>query len=204
MNVPLTGPAAADFAQRRLRPYLDDVFEVPADADAGEREQATRLGDDLLAEVDRAATALRGRFRCIAAYPLLTPADQGWFDQAAGLMAAITLLAPAMGQANDGLAKLKTPEFEYTFSPPDPAEEQRWLFELTGIVSNIRCVRAARVQIAASINLFGAVGRTRTRQSSGRYALPAMIASLLPAGWGGDRRSLLTTGTANAGASSTF
>ncbi len=199
MTEPIIGPAAADFAQRRLRPYLDDVFEVPAGADADERRAATRLGDDLLAEVDRAAAALRGRFRCIAVYAALAPADREWFDKAAGLMAAITLLAPAMGQANDGLAKLREGDQEKTFAPPDAGEERRWTAELTEIVGNIACIRAARTQIAANVNLFGATGRTRTRQENGRHSLPAMIASLLPAGWGGDRRSLLTTGVADAG-----
>lgn len=190
------GQAALDLAVTRLRPYLDD--SLVADV-TGAEEPITDLGRDLVAEVGRAALALRTSLRCIGDYAALTEADQGWFDTAAGILAAIRLRGAALAQVNDGLTKRKAGDEEETYSPPDAAEERRWETELLEAAGFISCVQAARVQIASTLNVINVAGRTRAREASGRYTLPHILASLLPSGWGGDRRSVLAGNGVDAG-----
>lgn len=185
----LYGPAALTLAVTRLRPYLDDA--LVADVTSPE-DPVTDLGKDLVAEVSLAATAIRAKLRCIAAYGSLSAADQGWFDTAVGVLSAIRLRGPALAQANGGLSKRKAGDEEDTYSSPDPGEEARWQAELTEALSLIACVQNARVTIAATLNVINVSGHTRTREQHGRYSLTRIISSLLPAGWGGDRRSLLS------------
>lgn len=193
------GQAALDLAVTRLRPYLDD--SLVADV-TGAEEPSTDLGKDLVAEVGRAAGALRTRLRCIADYADLSEVDRGWFDTATGILAAIRLRGAALAQVNDGLAKRKAGDEEETYSPPDGAEERRWESELTEAAGFISCVQKARIGIATTLNVIMVSGRTRTREAYGRYTLSMILASLLPAGWGGDRRSLLAGYDVGAGGGS--
>ncbi len=190
------GQAALDLAVTRLRPYLDD--SLVADV-TGTEQPATDLGKDLVAEVGRAALSLRTSLRCIGDYGALSPSDQGWFDTATGILAAIRLRGAALAQVNGGLAKRKAGDEEETYSPPDGAEERRWEKELLEAAGFISCVQAARVQIASTLTVINVAGRTRTREASGRFALPHILASLLPSGWGGDRRSVLAGNGADGG-----
>ncbi len=190
------GQAALDLAVTRLRPYLDD--SLLADV-TGAEQPSTDLGRDLVAEVGRSALALRTKLRCIGDYTALSPADQGWFDTATGVLAAIRLRGAALAQVNDGLTKRKAGDEEETFAPPDGAEERRWESELAEAAGLILCVQNARVQIALNLNVMMVSGRTRTRETYGRYTLATILASLLPAGWGGDRRSMLAGSGVDAG-----
>ena len=185
---PTYGQAALDLAVSRLRPYLDDALLADV---TGAEQPVTDLGKDLVAEVGRSAQALRARLRCIQDYDVLSPSDKLWFDTATGILAAISQRGPALSQVNGGLTKRKAGDEEDTYAPPDPEEERRWLAELSEAVGFIGCVQSARVQIASTLNVINVSGRTRTRETYGRYSLSTILASLLPAGWGGDRRSLL-------------
>lgn len=185
------GQAALDLAVSRLRPYLNAaLLNAALIADmSGVETPATDAGKDLVAEAGRSALALRAKMRCIQAYADLSADDQAWFDTAVGVLTAITLRGAALGQAHDGLQKRKAGDEEETYAVPDAGEERRWAQELAEAAGNIACVQNARVQHAATLNVFYASGRSRAREASGRISLPALLASLLPAGWGGDRRS---------------
>lgn len=182
----LYGQSALNLAVSRLRPYLNAALVADM---AGTETPATDAGKDLVAEAGRAALALRGKMRCIKPYAGLSGEDQQWFDIAVGVLAAITLRSAAIGQAHDGLIKRKAGDEEEVFAVPDADEERRWAAELAEAVGNIGCVQKARIQIASTLNVISAAGRSRTREENGRLSLPTLLASLLPSGWGGDRRS---------------
>ena len=170
----LYGQAALDTANRQLAAY-----EAVVDPGA------------LASETDVSAATLRVRFVCIVDYSTLSVTDQVWFDQAVGAYTAIKLISSLAASAAEGLSVSKDGDHETRFMAPT-SDQQALLYKfLHDSIGYLSCVRKMRRSIAADINVIAVGGATRSREATGRYSLPRLVASLLPSGWGGDRRVAL-------------
>ena len=148
---------------------------------------ADNLGDlDLEQEVDQAALLLQGELSGLPDYRLLPEAEQGYYDVATGLSGASALLMPAILKANDGLAKLKTPEFEYTFTVPSAADRQDWAAKVAQAVELLaRYVRSLNPpRQKSTFSMFGAAGVARARQREwAAFDTGGYLGHFFPAGW---------------------
>ena len=154
-------------AQRRLQSLADGLAQI-----------------DLEEEVDQAAHMLRNELPSLPDYLTLPEEYKGSYDIATGLQAAATLLLPAVLRANDGLAKLKTPEFEYTFTVPSPAEREAWATEITRAIGHlVAYVRGlAPPRQRQRFSMFAAAGVARVRERR-EYSEAAILRLYIPNGW---------------------
>ena len=140
---------------------------------------------DLGAEITVAARLLRAELPSLPDYPELDEDHQAYYDLAVGLTAAMSLLAPAIAAANDGIAKLKTPDYEYTFAVPDPAERGRWAEEVARAVGYlVKLVRNAQPapRPRRQFHMFGAAGVARQRERHWKRGAD-VVRLLIPDGW---------------------
>ncbi len=156
-------------AERRLQSLSEELGEV-----------------DLEEEVDQAALMLRGELPLLPDYPALPEDQQGFYDVATGLGGASALLMPAILKANDGLARLKTPEFEYTFTVPSVADRQAWATEVAQaielLVRYVRSLNPPRHKPA--FIMFGAAGVARARaREQATFDTGGCLCRFLPLGW---------------------
>lgn len=146
---------------------------------------ADALGDrDLEHEVNQAARLLRAELPALPDYAALDADHQAFYDVATGLRAAMNLLAPAILRANEGLAKLKTPEFEYTFTVPSRADREGWAEEVAQAVGHL--VRLAQglepARPRRPFSMFAAAGVAQARARR-RYSLAGVLRLYVPDGW---------------------
>ena len=139
---------------------------------------------DLEQEVNQAARLLRAEMPTLPDYRALDDDHQAYYDVATGLQAATVLLSPAILRANDGLAKLKTPEFEFTFTAPTPAERQGWTEEIERAVGYlVKLVQSLEPpRWRQGFSMFGAAGVARARQRR-EYSLGAIMRLYVPNDW---------------------
>ncbi len=158
---------AVRIAQRRLQTLADTLAAV-----------------DLEQEVDQAARLLGAELPDLPDYAKLDVAHQMYYDIATGLRAAAALLSPAILRANEGVAKLKTPEFEYTFTVPSLAEREAWAAEIEQAVGYlVKLVQSlAPPRRRQGFSMFGAagVGRARARRE---YSLRNILRLYVPGDW---------------------
>ncbi len=156
-----------EIARRRLASLVDDLGAL-----------------DLEQEVDQAALLLRAQLPDLPDYTALSRTDQTYYDIATGLQAATVLLSPAILRANNGLAKLKTPEFEYTFTVPSVAEREGWAAEIERAVGYlVKLVQSlAPPRRRPAFSMFGAAGVARARAKR-EYSLGGIMRLYVPEGW---------------------
>lgn len=147
---------------------------------------AEGLGEtDVADEVDQAALLLRAQLPDLPDYSALTQAQKAYYDVATGLRAATVLLAPAILMANNGQAKLKTPEFEYTFNVPSLAEREGWQAEISqavGYLVTLAQSLATPSPARPRMGMFGAAGVARARARR-EYSLSGLLRLYVPGGW---------------------
>lgn len=145
---------------------------------------AASLGEtDVDQEVELAARLLRRQIPNLPDYSALSDDGRAFYDLIVGLSAAIHLLGPAIAAANDGMAKLKTPEFEYTFSVPALAERDGWSAEIAQAFNAlVQLVRVPAQRVRRGGTMFGAAGIARQRERCDVMPVPD-YRLLLQAGW---------------------
>ena len=146
---------------------------------------AEGLGEnDLGSEIDQAARLLRAELPDLPDYSKLTDDQKVYYDIATGLRAATALLAPAILMANNGQAKLKTPEFEYTFNVPSLAEREGWAREIAQAVGYLVTLAQSLVPAVRRprASMFGAAGVARARARR-EYSLPGLLRLYVPGDW---------------------
>lgn len=156
-------------AERRLQTLADSLGEL-----------------HLEEEVDQAARLLRGELPLLPDYNALPEDQKGFYDIATGLQGASALLMPAILSANDGLARIKTPNYEYTFTVPTPAEREAWAGEIADAAEYLtRYVRSLNPPKRKSdFSMFGAAGVARARARDWAvFDRAGYIRRLLPLGW---------------------
>ena len=156
-------------AQRRLQTLADALAEI-----------------DLDEEVDQAARLLQGELPTLPDYLLLPEAERGYYDVVTGLSGASALLMPAILKANDGLARLKTPNYEYQFTVPSAADRQAWAAEVAQatllLARYVRSLNPSRQRPAFC--LFGAAGVARARaREQAAFDTGGYLGHFFPAGW---------------------
>ena len=168
MSTPYVTEGARLLAQRRLQGLADGLES-----------------DDLDAEIRLAAVLLAAELPELPDYLLLDAAHQAFYDVATGLRGAMTLLVPAILAANDGVAKLKTPEFEYTFTVPPPAERERWAAEIAQAVGYLEQLCRPPRRPRRTFSMFGAAGvaGARERQERRLWSEGEIVRLLVPDGW---------------------
>ena len=139
---------------------------------------------DLQSEVDQAALLLRAQLPDLPDYPDLTAEQKVYYDIATGLRAATALLAPAILRANDGMAKLKTPEFEYTFTVPSLAEREGWAAEIAQAVGYLVTLAQSLVPSVPRprFSMFAAAG-VATARARRQYSLGGVLRLYVPGDW---------------------
>lgn len=139
---------------------------------------------DLEQEVDQAARLLRAELPDLPDYPALDAAHQMYYDIATGLRAATALLSPAILRANEGVAKLKTPEFEYTFIVPSLTEREGWAAEIEQAVGYlVKLVQSLTPpRRRQHFSMFGAAGVARQRARR-EYSLGGIMRLYVPGDW---------------------